>query len=108
MSEIASVVIRGIVLKIVEFIDNTPLSDLQRYLITNALEKNTKRSFTCPICGMTSYNPADAEHGYCGRCHSFTRHDNYDGAPDTFVQNDPPGPSPQQLQDIRDAGRPGQ
>jgi hypothetical protein len=30
-------------------------------------------SFTCPICRMTSYNPNDIEHGYCGNCHAFTR-----------------------------------
>lgn len=27
--------------------------------------------FTCPLCGMTSHNPSDAEHGYCGNCHVF-------------------------------------
>jgi hypothetical protein len=30
-------------------------------------------SFTCPRCAMTSYNPTDAERGYCGNCHDFTR-----------------------------------
>jgi hypothetical protein len=29
--------------------------------------------FTCPRCHMTSYHPKDAEHGYCGNCHAFTR-----------------------------------
>jgi hypothetical protein len=28
--------------------------------------------FTCPRCGMTSYHPADAEHGYCGNCRDWT------------------------------------
>lgn len=29
--------------------------------------------FKCPRCGMTSHNPKDAELGYCGACHDFTR-----------------------------------
>jgi hypothetical protein len=28
-------------------------------------------SFTCPDCGMTSHNPNDVEHSYCGNCHEF-------------------------------------
>ncbi len=27
--------------------------------------------YTCPDCGMTSYNPNDAEHKYCGNCCKF-------------------------------------
>jgi hypothetical protein len=27
--------------------------------------------FVCPFCGTKSYNPHDAEHEYCGRCHVF-------------------------------------
>lgn len=30
-------------------------------------------SFTCPRCGMTSYNPTDISEGYCGNCHDWTR-----------------------------------
>jgi hypothetical protein len=30
-------------------------------------------SITCPICGMTSYNPNDIREGYCGNCHDWTR-----------------------------------
>lgn len=30
-------------------------------------------SFTCPRCGMTSYNPNDIREGYCGNCHDWTR-----------------------------------
>lgn len=30
------------------------------------------RSFTCPTCGATSWNPNDVRYGYCGRCHAFT------------------------------------
>lgn len=30
-------------------------------------------SFTCPACGATSHHPEDVRHGYCGRCHAFTR-----------------------------------
>jgi hypothetical protein len=29
-------------------------------------------SFTCPVCGRTSYHPEDAANGYCGACHEFT------------------------------------
>lgn len=29
-------------------------------------------SFTCPACGMVSYNASDIAEGYCARCHSFT------------------------------------
>lgn len=29
-------------------------------------------SFTCPVCGATSYNPNDVANGYCGACHDFT------------------------------------
>jgi hypothetical protein len=29
-------------------------------------------SITCPVCGMTSYNPNDIEWGYCGNCHAYT------------------------------------
>lgn len=28
--------------------------------------------FTCPQCGITSWNPNDAAEGYCGRCHWWT------------------------------------
>lgn len=29
-------------------------------------------SFTCPNCGLTSYNPNDVENSYCGNCHEIT------------------------------------
>lgn len=29
--------------------------------------------FVCPWCSKTSHHPKDAETGYCGRCHAFTR-----------------------------------
>lgn len=28
-------------------------------------------SITCPRCRLTSYNPNDIEHKYCGNCHQF-------------------------------------
>lgn len=28
--------------------------------------------FTCPDCGMTSFNRNDLDAGYCGACHAFT------------------------------------
>jgi ribosomal protein S27AE len=29
-------------------------------------------SITCPVCGMTSFNPNDIAEGYCGNCHDWT------------------------------------
>jgi hypothetical protein len=29
-------------------------------------------SITCPVCGMTSYNPNDIEWGWCGKCNGYT------------------------------------
>lgn len=29
-------------------------------------------SITCPVCGMTSYNPNDIREGFCGNCHAWT------------------------------------
>lgn len=26
-------------------------------------------AYTCPVCGMTSYNPNDEHERYCGACH---------------------------------------
>lgn len=31
-----------------------------------------RESFTCPRCGMTSYNPTDVAERYCGHCHDWT------------------------------------
>jgi hypothetical protein len=28
-------------------------------------------SYTCPTCGLTSYNPNDEAERYCGHCHKF-------------------------------------
>lgn len=33
----------------------------------------TGHRFTCPLCGKGSASQADADHGYCGACHAFTR-----------------------------------
>ena len=30
------------------------------------------QSITCPCCQLTSYNPNDAKHLFCGRCHWWT------------------------------------
>jgi hypothetical protein len=32
---------------------------------------NADGSITCHVCGMTSHNPNDAQHLYCGHCHRF-------------------------------------
>jgi hypothetical protein len=33
---------------------------------------NTLPTFTCPVCGLVSYNPTDRAKGYCGACHAYT------------------------------------
>lgn len=33
---------------------------------------DTKVSFTCPRCGMSSHHPVDIAEGYCGACHDWT------------------------------------
>lgn len=38
-------------------------------------------SFTCPICGRTTYNPEDVQWGYCVACAGCTR----EPAPPGFV-----------------------
>ena len=35
-------------------------------------EHEEQPSITCPVCGMTSYNPNDIREGYCGHCHDWT------------------------------------
>lgn len=37
-------------------------------------------SFTCPVCGATSWNPNDVREGYCGRCHDWTGQPHLDAA----------------------------
>jgi hypothetical protein len=32
----------------------------------------TSESFTCPVCGRTSYNPNDVREQWCGACHGLT------------------------------------
>lgn len=29
------------------------------------------KSITCLLCNMTSFNPNDILHKYCGNCHAF-------------------------------------
>lgn len=38
-----------------------------------AIERGKQPSITCPVCGMTSYNPNDIREGYCGNCHDWTQ-----------------------------------
>jgi hypothetical protein len=37
-------------------------------------------SFTCPVCGRTSYNPNDVREQWCGACHGATGHPLPEGA----------------------------
>lgn len=37
-------------------------------------------SFTCPVCGMTSYNPNDIREGFCGNCHAWTMRELWGGS----------------------------
>lgn len=48
--------------------------------------------FTCPICGARSYNPNDAKHRYCARCHLFV--DEPTVKPWDVPLADPPPPPP--------------
>lgn len=32
-----------------------------------------RQSFVCPVCRAESFHPMDIRHGYCGRCHRYTR-----------------------------------
>jgi hypothetical protein len=32
----------------------------------------TTATYTCPVCGRTSWNPNDARERYCGACHGLT------------------------------------
>jgi hypothetical protein len=34
-------------------------------------ERAAPPSITCPVCGLTSYNPNDVRERYCVRCHQF-------------------------------------
>lgn len=38
------------------------------YILGN---NNGQPSITCTDCGMTSYNPNDIKHKYCGNCHKW-------------------------------------
>jgi hypothetical protein len=47
------------------------LDDCGRPIPPELNAKQSHDTFTCPDCGMTSHNPHDAEHNYCGNCHQF-------------------------------------
>ena len=40
-------------------------------LLDKIRERRQEETFTCPRCGLTSYNPNDAKNRYCGNCHTF-------------------------------------
>lgn len=37
-----------------------------------AQKDSNPEAFTCPRCGLASYNPNDKREGYCARCHAWT------------------------------------
>ena len=39
--------------------------------IRQIIDEHFSPSFTCPTCGMVSYNTNDIKHRYCGNCHVF-------------------------------------
>jgi hypothetical protein len=39
---------------------------------SNPDDRKEEPNITCPVCGMTSYNPNDIEQGFCGNCHDWT------------------------------------
>jgi ribosomal protein L37E len=44
------------------------------------LPADVEGAFTCPRCGMTSYNPDDIDQGYCGNCRVHRGHARVPGA----------------------------
>lgn len=53
---------------------NCPLcaGDTGHFVLLKRWPEN-EPSYTCPVCKMTSYNPNDIQHRYCGNCHVFER-----------------------------------
>lgn len=57
---------------------NLPPSALAVYQATHNLDAALKIAtgtigyFTCPQCGLTSYNANDIQYGYCGKCKDVT------------------------------------
>lgn len=53
---------------------------------------------TCRRCGMTSHNPNDVRHRYCGKCHDFHSDPAQSGTPASRVGEEtascPTNPSP--------------
>lgn len=50
----------------IRYLDNEGMIALAK-----AILERTTESITCPKCGMTSYNPNDIKHRYCGNCNQF-------------------------------------
>ena len=44
---------------------------LRRIAKEDAERSSGEPSYTCPLCGRTSYNPNDLANQYCGACHQF-------------------------------------
>lgn len=61
-------------------------------------------SFTCLICGRTSYNPADEREGYCGACHVFVNDPSINALAADLARLDL-GSEPYWTQDVRIAQR---
>jgi len=49
----------------------TTMSRGDMYEIIDAPDAAAGKAIKCLQCGMTSYNPNDVEHKYCGNCHIF-------------------------------------
>lgn len=43
----------------------------RKYRINDEPKAIDGKTITCLVCGMTSYNPNDVKHKYCGNCHKF-------------------------------------
>jgi hypothetical protein len=48
-----------------------PMSRVMTYRINDSPDAAGGKSITCLRCGMTSHNPHDVEHRYCGNCDMF-------------------------------------
>lgn len=56
------------------------IDDARRESLMYARLQPEPTTYTCPRCDMTSHNPFDRRHGYCGYCHDFTGREENDRA----------------------------
>jgi ribosomal protein L37E len=63
-------------------VDETMLPQRAKEILVRRLKTyemvptTTGHAIRCRVCGMTSHNPNDVKHRYCGHCHAF--HDDWE------------------------------